>query len=256
VPSRSKPTRRRTLRSGARTTATVLATATVTVLVAAGCREASTPSTATGPSGPGEARVTRVIDGDTIEVDLAGHTEKVRLLGIDTPETHHPTKPVQCFGQEASDHTADLLATGTDVRLERDDEERDDYGRLLAYVYRSADGLFVNLDLVQGGYASLLTIKPNTAHLADLSAAEAAARSHDLGLWGRCGGPADRPPEAVASRRDHARRTARLLRRRPPPHRELRRPRHVPCGQLRRLREPAHGRGHQRHADGALPVGP
>ena len=161
----------------------------VLLLGSAGCRDSSArPSgDATGP--PGAARVTRVVDGDTLEVDLAGHDEKVRLLGIDTPETHHPTKPVQCFGAEASEHTAELLPAGTEVRLERDDEERDDYGRLLAYVYRSSDGLFVNLDLVQQGYASLLTIRPNVAHLTDLTAAESAARAHDLGLWGRCGGP-------------------------------------------------------------------
>jgi micrococcal nuclease len=133
--------------------------------------------------------VTRVIDGDTIEVRLGGGTEHVRLLGIDTPETHHPTKPVQCYGKEASARTTDLLPAGTDVRLERDEEERDTYGRLLAYVYRSSDGLFVNLDLVQQGYASLLTIRPNVAHLSDLTAAESNARSQGLGLWGQCGGP-------------------------------------------------------------------
>jgi micrococcal nuclease len=165
------------------------ALAAFVVLCAVGCRDSSARShpATTGP--PGAARVTRVVDGDTIEVDLAGHDEKVRLLGIDTPETHHPTKPVQCYGKEASDHTAELLPAGTEVRLERDDEERDDYGRLLAYVYRSTDGLFVNLDLVQQGYASLLTIRPNVSHLAQLTAAESAARAHDLGLWGRCGGP-------------------------------------------------------------------
>ena len=155
----------------------------------AGCGSSSSPAGDAAPSAPGSARVTRVVDGDTIEVDLAGRTEKVRLLGIDTPETHHPTKPVQCYGKEASEHTATLLPVGTAVRLERDDEERDDYGRLLAYVYRSSDELFVNLELVQGGFASLLTIRPNTAHLADLSAAEAGARAAQVGLWGACGGP-------------------------------------------------------------------
>ncbi|MGZ4785231.1 MAG: thermonuclease family protein [Acidimicrobiales bacterium] len=166
-----------------------VALAALTLLGTAGCRDSSARSSPEAGGGAGSARVTRVVDGDTIEVDLAGHDEKVRLLGIDTPETHHPTKPVQCYGKEASDRTTQLLPAGTDVRLERDDEERDDYGRLLAYVYRSSDDLFVNLDLVQQGYASLLTIRPNVAHLADLTAAESSARAHDLGLWGRCGGP-------------------------------------------------------------------
>jgi micrococcal nuclease len=159
----------------------------ILLLAAAGCRGSS--SATAEPHAPGSARVTRVIDGDTIEVRLGGGTEHVRLLGIDTPETHHPTKPVQCYGKEASARTTDLLPAGTDVRLERDEEERDTYGRLLAYVYRSSDGLFVNLDLVQQGYASLLTIRPNVAHLSDLTAAESNARSQGLGLWGQCGGP-------------------------------------------------------------------
>ncbi|MEI7592121.1 MAG: thermonuclease family protein [Actinomycetes bacterium] len=138
---------------------------------------------------PGSARVTRVVDGDTIVVDLAGHNEKVRLLGIDTPETKSPTKPVQCFGKEAAHHTAELLAKGTIVRLERDIEERDAYGRLLAYVYRSSDSLFVNLELAQLGFASLLTYEPNVAHAGEFTAAVDAARSRGDGLWGQCGGP-------------------------------------------------------------------
>ena len=162
-------------------------TVVVALLTVASCRSSS--SGAAAPTEPGAARVTRVIDGDTIEVKLGGDTERVRLLAIDTPETHHPTKPVQCYGKEASAHTTELLPAGTDVRLERDEEERDDYGRLLAYVYRSSDGLFVNLDLVQQGYASLLTIRPNVAHLRDFTAAESTARSQSLGLWGQCGGP-------------------------------------------------------------------
>ena len=169
-------------------TAVAVALAALTLLLVAGCGGPSARAV-DAASGPGAARVTRVVDGDTIEVDLAGHSEKVRLLGIDTPETHHPTKPVQCFGKEASEHTADLLPAGTAVRLERDDEERDDYGRLLAYVYRSSDDLFVNLDLVQQGFASLLTIRPNVTHLADFTAAESSARAGDVGLWGQCGGP-------------------------------------------------------------------
>ena len=183
MPSRSNARPRR-----AATAASVILI-TIALLTSVACRDSSARSSPAGSAGPGAARVTRVVDGDTIEDDLSGRTEKVRLLGIDTPETKHPTKPVQCYGKEASEHTADLLPAGTDVRLERDDEERDDYGRLLAYVYRSSDDLFVNLALVHDGFASLLTIRPNTAHLTDLTAAETDARSRRVGLWGRCGGP-------------------------------------------------------------------
>jgi micrococcal nuclease len=159
------------------------------VAVATGCTGRDRSSTPDSSLAPGAARVTRVVDGDTIVVDLGGHTEKVRLLGIDTPETKSPTKPVQCFGKEASAHTADLLPASTEVHLERDVEERDAYGRLLAYVYRASDGLFVNLDLAQGGFASLLTYQPNVAHVDELTAAVGDARSRAAGLWGRCGGP-------------------------------------------------------------------
>ena len=130
----------------------------------------------------------RVVDGDTIVVRLDGRDERVRFIGIDTPETVSPVKPVQCFGKQASDHTKELLAPGTVVHLERDVVARDVYGRLLAYVWR-ADGLFINLELARDGYASLLTIPPNVAHVGQFQAAVASARARDLGLWGRCGGP-------------------------------------------------------------------
>lgn len=138
---------------------------------------------------PGAARVVRVVDGDTIVVRLGDRDEKVRLIGVDTPETKSPTKPVQCFGKEASAHLSELLAPGTAVRLERDATERDVYGRLLAYVYRQSDGLFVNLDLAEGGYADILPIAPNLAHADELRAAVDAAHRQDTGLWGTCGGP-------------------------------------------------------------------
>ena len=157
-------------------------------LIAAGCRGAAR-APADRSLGPGQGRVSRVVDGDTIVVDLASGSEKVRLLGIDTPETKSPTKPVQCFGAEASARTAELLPVGTPVRLERDVEARDAYGRLLAYVYRAADGLFVNRSLVADGYADLLTYRPNVAHLDELTRAVDEARGRQAGLWGRCGGP-------------------------------------------------------------------
>jgi micrococcal nuclease len=119
-------------------------------------------------------------------VRWSGHDETVRLIGVDTPETKHPTKPVQCFGPEASAFTEQLLPPGTPVRLERDVEARDHYGRLLAYVFRQRDGLFVNLELARLGYARALTIAPNDAHAADVAAAVADARRAGRGLWQAC----------------------------------------------------------------------
>jgi micrococcal nuclease len=147
-------------------------------LLGAACGAASGPGL-----GAGEAVVKRVVDGDTIVVHVGGRDERVRLIGIDTPETVDPRKPVQCFGKEASDHTKALLPAGTAVRLERDAEARDRYGRLLAYVYRASDGLFVNLELARDGYAQLLTIPPNVTYVDQLRAAVAAARHEGRGLW-------------------------------------------------------------------------
>lgn len=135
------------------------------------------------------ATVVRVIDGDTVQLAFDGATETVRLLGIDTPETVDDRKPVQCFGPEASARTKALLPSGTAVQVTRDEEARDQYGRLLAYVVRAADGLDVNHSLVADGYAVVLVIEPNHAHAAALRAAEASARQAGLGLWGTCGGP-------------------------------------------------------------------
>jgi micrococcal nuclease len=146
------------------------------------------------PPAAGMATVDRVVDGDTVRVRFPGRsdTEPVRLVGIDTPETHGPGGLRECFGQEASDHTHELLPEGTEVRLVRDVEARDRYGRLLAYVYRRRDGLFVNLAPARDGFAVALTIPPNVAHTDAFVSAVAAARDGDLGLWGRCGG-ADTP---------------------------------------------------------------
>ena len=146
------------------------------------------PSTAAAPTAPLAATVVRVVDGDTIDLRFGGTTERVRLIGIDTPETVKPNTPVQCYGPEASAHTKALLPKGTAVTVERDLEPRDTYGRLLLYVHRASDHLFVNLDLAQGGFARPLTIAPNTAHEADFAAAVAAAQAGKVGLWGACGG--------------------------------------------------------------------
>ncbi len=166
----------------ARPLPTLLAAATLAATAAA-CTPARPAPT------DGAATVVAVDDGDTIDVDIAGHQESVRLLGIDTPETHHPTKPVECYGAEASARTAELLPVGSRVRLVRDVEARDRYGRLLAYVYRATDDLFVNRSLITDGFADTLDIAPNGAHAAELARAVAAARAGGVGLWGACGGP-------------------------------------------------------------------
>ena len=131
-----------------------------------------------------EVRVVEVIDGDTIVVALAnGTTDTVRLLGVDTPETKHPTKGVECFGPDASAFTKHAL-TGRVVRLESDIERRDIYGRRLAFVW--VDGHRFNDLLLRLGYARFLVIPPNGRYGRDLLAAELAARRSDRGLWGEC----------------------------------------------------------------------
>ena len=128
-----------------------------------------------------------VVDGDTIDIDIDGTAERVRLIGIDTPETHTDTGVPECFGPEAFANTRSLLPVGTQVRLVRDVVGRDDYDRLLAYVFRREDDLFVNEAIIAAGYARPLSIAPNTAHGDRFVAAATAAEAGDLGLWGACG---------------------------------------------------------------------
>ncbi len=130
-------------------------------------------------------RVVEVFDGDTIDVTRGDAApETIRLLGVDTPETHHPTKPVQCFGPEASAYTTRRLL-GRSVRLEDDVETHDVYGRRLAYVY--LDGHRFEDELLRRGYARLLVIEPNVAHARTMLDAELDARARRAGLWGACG---------------------------------------------------------------------
>ncbi len=142
----------------------------------------ASPATGVLPSGV-DVVVRKVVDGDTIEVTGG---ERVRLIGIDTPETKAPDRPVGCFGAEASRFTAGVIPPGTTVRLVGDAEQRDQYGRLLAYVYRGSDGLFVNAELLRRGYAQLLTIPPNIAHADEFAAIAGAARTGSQGLWAAC----------------------------------------------------------------------
>lgn len=136
----------------------------------------------------GEGVIVGVADGDTVEVRVNGQREKIRLIGVDTPETVHPTKPVGCYGPEASAFTKHLLPPGTKVHVVRDAEARDYYNRLLAYVYRSSDNYFVNLELVRLGYGVPLNIEPNSAHRQKFVDAAFTAQQAQLGLWGACHG--------------------------------------------------------------------
>jgi len=177
-------------------------------LAASACSHAGTRKSTVQPAG--SASVDRVVDGDTIIVRVAGRRERVRLIGIDTPESVKPNTPVQCFAIAASNRTKALLPAGTPVRLVGDVEQRDTYRRLLAYVYRAHDNLFVNLSLVHDGYAVPYTFPPNVAHTSEFVAAAADARSAGRGLWSACG-PDERPSHAdvaTFTRDDGARRKA------------------------------------------------
>ena len=131
----------------------------------------------------------RTVDGDTLVADVGGVEEKVRLIGINTPESVDRSRPVMCFGEEASAHLAELLPPGTPIRLVRDVEARDRYDRLLAYVYRAADGRFVNLAMIEDGYANQYTFPPNLEHTRRFRDAAATARRDGKGLWSACERP-------------------------------------------------------------------
>src|SRR3954464_12374552 len=138
---------------------------------------------------PTHGTVSRVVDGDTVIVRSGSRTLDVRLLGIDTPETVDPHRPVGCYGPEASAYTKHLL-TGQPVRLVYDRQLHDVYHRWLAYVYLERPDrpeLFVNARLVAAGYARTLSIPPNTAHAAELAALERRAALAGRGLWSACG---------------------------------------------------------------------
>jgi micrococcal nuclease len=159
-----------------------------------------------GPQ-PQNAIVTHITDGDTIGVrfttdldpeteprrsttlvnnEKAGVRETIRLIGIDTPESKRPNTPIECFSHEASTALGQLLPEGTPVRVELDVEHRDRYGRLLAYIFRSSDGLFVNHEMVRSGMAAAFAFPPNISYADQFSAASSAARSNNVGLWSSC----------------------------------------------------------------------
>ena len=176
---------------------TAAAICILALLALAGCSSSEPTETATAQTGPAEdptgataeapetigepANVTRVIDGDTIEVALDNEIVAVRLIGIDTPETVHPTEPVECFGAAASMFTTGALL-GRPVRLEFDVEPLDQYGRTLAYVWLGSE-LF-NEVLVARGFAQVTTYPPNVRYVDRFLLAQRDARSHERGLWG------------------------------------------------------------------------
>lgn len=122
--------------------------------------------------------VKRVVDGDTIELE---NGQKVRYIGIDTPETVSPDKPIQCFGKEASDKNK-ALVEGKKIRLEKDVSETDKYNRLLRYVYLE-DGTFINLQLVKEGFARSSTYPPDVKYQEEFKKADEEARTSSIGLW-------------------------------------------------------------------------
>jgi micrococcal nuclease len=168
----------------------VLVVAGLLGLGATGCtlpRPGRGAASATPVGPPGTATIVRPVDGDTVVVRIGGAEERVRLIGIDTPESVSRQSPVECYGPEAKHRTAELLPAGTVVRLERDVEARDPYDRLLAYVTRVDDGVFVNLLLVSEGYADADPFPPNTAHQAEIARAQSEAQAQHRGLWPACG---------------------------------------------------------------------
>lgn len=148
--------------------------AIVILLLSAGCAQQTDSSLIT-------AQVTRVVDGDTVKVNLDGKEETVRLLLIDTPETVHPSKSVQPFGPEASSFVKELL-NGADIQLELDIGERDKYGRLLAYLY--VDDQMVNEMLLEKGLARVAYVfEPNTKYVDEFYEIQKQAQQQEIGIW-------------------------------------------------------------------------
>jgi micrococcal nuclease len=154
----------------------------------------------------------RVDDGDTIEAMVDGQRERVRLVGIDTHENGGPYQPVECYGPEATDFLTRLLGIGGQLAIERDREDRDQYGRLLRWVWAdfgTGEVYLLNEALVRAGYAERFRDTPNRRYIDEILDAEAFARRYDLGLWGACdaGIPhsaAAAPSESPAAAGTHA----------------------------------------------------
>ena len=154
--------------------------------------EVNTPALANTES----AIVTRVIDGDTVEVNINGKLRSVRYIGIDTPETKHPSKSAECFGPEASRFNEELVS-GQQVLLENDVTNTDRYGRLLRYLWIEGVGL-VNQILVESGHARVSTYPPDVKYETLLTESENAARATGNGLWSACS-----EPKRIVDDKDH-----------------------------------------------------
>lgn len=137
----------------------------------------------TPPPGLPQARVTRIVDGDTIEVTMDGRRYTVRYIGVDTPESVAPGQPVECYGREASRRNRELVE-GKTVLLEKDVSETDRYGRLLRYVW--VEGQMVNAVLVAEGYAQAATFPPDVRYADLFRELQRQAREQGRGLWGAC----------------------------------------------------------------------
>ncbi|MEK7602915.1 MAG: thermonuclease family protein [Patescibacteria group bacterium] len=145
----------------------------------------STPRQLASSNQPGLYAVTKFYDGDTIAVNMDGVEEKVRMIGVDTPETHDPRKSVECFGKNASEFTRQLIAEQP-VRLEADPQNsnRDRYNRLLRYVFLP-DETLVNAEIIKQGYGFAYTSFPFTK-LDEFRTLESGARAASKGLWSGC----------------------------------------------------------------------
>lgn len=128
--------------------------------------------------------VVRVVDGDTIKVQIDDEDVTVRICGVDTPETVHPRKPVEHYGREASRFLSNLL-TGESVYLLHDPDQpaKDRFGRIVAYVFRAPDGLFVDVEIIRQGYGHVYTKKPSQ-YMGLFRYYQRAAREARRGLWG------------------------------------------------------------------------
>lgn len=140
-----------------------------------------------------QARVVKVVDGDTISVSISGKVHKIRMVGVDTPETVHPKKPVQYYGKEASNYTKSQL-TGKTVYLQKDVRDTDKYGRLLRYVWiqrpssnnpskNEVISMMYNAQLVKNGYGHVYTYPPDVKYIPIFRELESLARKNNIGLW-------------------------------------------------------------------------
>ncbi|WP_081416780.1 thermonuclease family protein [Arthrobacter castelli] len=126
--------------------------------------------------------VVRIIDGDTLVINIDSENETVRLLNVDTPETKHPDKPVECLGTEATDFLRDMLPPGTQVGLDYDEERTDQYGRTLAAVFTS-DKTLVNAEIAEQGLGVAVLFEPNDKYYSPVRAAQDQAKKQEHGLY-------------------------------------------------------------------------